>query len=137
MGANAVEVLGIDAMFAKGERPITFMKVDVEGNEMGVLRSARAMLLKQRIHHVAVELRKADADAFVKLMYDEAGYVCRWSAHGWGWIAGTRKRLGAYMPKQRLVAEINQGTTGKHFIDTHCWVQRPTDIAEPSTMQLS
>jgi len=54
--------------------PITFIKIDVEGMEMGVLRSAAAVLRRHR-PQVFVELITEEALAEAAALLGEAGYV--------------------------------------------------------------
>lgn len=60
-----------------GEERILFMKVDVEGNEPAVIKSAEGLLRRHAIAHLVVELRAHCHDAVASL-YD-MGYHCRWT----------------------------------------------------------
>ena len=100
-------------MIAEG---VAFLKVDTEGHELDVLRGAKQLLKQHAIAHMMVELRSFQADEFVKLVYDHAGYACRWAPTA-PLPASAHAAPLVYMTRGAFAAEIHAMDGLK---DAHC-----------------
>lgn len=69
-----VESVRVDDMFADGKGDVLFMKIDTEGNEFEVLKSAERLLSTHRIHYMVVEVRPSQRE-MVEFVVNH-GYSC-------------------------------------------------------------
>ena len=72
-GETTVGTVNLDEMFIDKSN-IVFMKIDTEGHEFEVLKSAKQLLKEQKIKNIVVEIR-SDQVEMVEFMYKN-GYTC-------------------------------------------------------------
>jgi FkbM family methyltransferase len=72
-----VPVITLDAFVAAGGPPPQVIKVDVEGGEWEVLRGAESLLRKHQ-PALIVEVHHQQADAQIRLLFDELHYAADW-----------------------------------------------------------
>mmetsp|Transcript_2452 Transcript_2452/g.3864 ORF Transcript_2452/g.3864 Transcript_2452/m.3864 type:complete len:336 (+) Transcript_2452:219-1226(+) len=109
----------LDDLFASSEGGVLFMKIDTEGNEFEVLKSADGLLSAHKIHNFVVEVRQHQTD-MVEFVYSH-GYTC-------ALIRETQildKTQGDITCRGRTVAQVSADVKGIEpdgFSDMFCCV---------------
>lgn len=114
-GATSLTVTSVrlDDLFADSAGDVVFMKIDTEGNEFEVLKSAERLLSAHKIHNIVVEVRPTQTD-MVEFIYAH-GYAC----------ALIRERGTSITCRGRSLAQVSadvQGIAHDSFSDLFCCV---------------
>ena len=108
-----VESVRLDDVFFDTGDTILFMKIDTEGNEFEVLKSANKLLGRQMIKYMVVEVRPSQTD-LVKFVYNH-GYGCNL-------IRAARARSDIVCRKKELSQLLAELEAVEHFSDMFCCV---------------
>jgi len=114
-GRNIVKSVKLDDLFQDEETDIIFMKIDTEGHEFEVLKSAERLLKEHKIRNVVVEIRSQQAE-MVEYMYAN-GYTCDLTKSAWR----SKSRLSCKNSMEKVISEI-QRIPQDHFDDMFCCV---------------
>ena len=106
---NTVESVRLDTMFAH-VKSVPFMKIDVEGGEFKVLKSAEGLLKRGALHSCVVEVRKNQGE-MVQYLYDN-GFTCTW--------VGTSIKAKMFEGKSLEQMKGEVISMGNSFADLHC-----------------
>ena len=113
-GRNIVKTVKLDDLF-QDEADIIFMKVDTEGHEFEVLKSAERLLKEHKIRNIVVEIRSQQAE-MVEYMYAN-GYTCDLTKSAWR----SKAKLSCKNSMEKVISEIQRIPKG-HFDDMFCCV---------------
>lgn len=114
-GRNIVKTVKLDDLFHQDEADIIFMKIDTEGHEFEVLKSAERLLKEQKIRNIVVEIRSQQAE-MVEYMYAN-GYTCDLTKSAWR----SKAKLSCKNSMEKVISEIQRIPQG-HFDDMFCCV---------------
>ena len=106
-----VESVRLDDMFFEAQSQILFMKVDTEGNEFEVLKSAEKLLAEKRIKYMVIEVRPSQTE-MVNFLYSH-GYWCTL-------IRAARSRSDVACRKTEASQVISELEAIEYFSDLFC-----------------
>jgi len=108
-----VKSVRLDDIFFDTEDTIVFMKIDTEGNEFEVLKSADKLLARQRIKYMVVEIRPSQTE-LIHFVYNH-GYECVL-------IRAARTRTDVACRRKELSQLLAELAAVEHFSDMFCCI---------------
>jgi FkbM family methyltransferase len=117
--SRTVTSVRLDDLFDKLKGGVLFMKIDTEGNEFEVLKSADGLLSAQKIFNFVVEVRQHQTD-MVEFVYSH-GYTCALIRETIRWYTRRKPITCSGRTVAQLSADV-KGIEPHRFSDMFCCV---------------
>ncbi len=103
-----------------GDRPVRFLKIDVEGHEPDVLRGARRVLASGQIEYVLIELA---SPVMTRTGGSAAALIDVLEGHGYGFVRFVRANEGLFPRRSYGRLTLEQLRAGAYAGDA-LWARR-------------